>query len=189
MSEPTERATSSTRRSNSTLVALVTSSGYRATSLTDLGAGRAAARPFGHLPHRHGRPRRRRSRPRRDLPRSGRWCARNPWCRPRMTRMPAPRSRPEVTCSMRPSSRRDGGVALVLDVDLCEVGTGSQCGAQRTFDDVVIDHVAQPRWAARRAPTGARRRPWPRAGRARSMTQRLRNPVITPSRGSGDRKR
>jgi hypothetical protein len=47
----------------------------------------------------------------------------------------------------------DGRVALVLGVDLGEVGSCAQRGAQRALDDILIDHPASLRLVAGRCRT------------------------------------
>ena len=103
ISLPAARAASSIRSTNATLSALAISSGYRRIRLTVRGSDGASAivrvRPSPRLAAAAAanaasvRP---------DSLRSLVWA--NPVVSPLITRIPAPRSRPEVTCSIRPSS-------------------------------------------------------------------------------------
>ena len=79
----------------------------------------------------------------------------NPVVSPLTTRMPAPRSRPLLTCSIRPSSRPADVDALVLGEHLGELGAVASRRGEDPLQHVPLDHrvsLTVPR-DARRLPT------------------------------------
>ena len=66
----------------------------------------------------------------------------NPVVSPLTTRMPAPRSRPLVTCSMRPSSSAADRGPLVLGEHLGELAAGAHRRAEHPFEYVGFDYIS-----------------------------------------------
>ena len=96
--------------------------------------------------------------------RTGRRCARTRWSRPRTTRMPAPRSRPDVSSSTLPSSRRADEARRSSTKTSAKSPPPSQGGVQRAFEDTFVDHRYLRSGRCPRRPATLRRCPGARTG-------------------------